>query len=189
MLSLKSIINNIAKGQSAVATRLILQALEQNYQGLRGAIQLNGVYVKDNKPMIFTLMPSSRASIYYDIVIQLQDKNKITLNSPFKIYSNSPGFAYNFAYVFNKNGSLLFPQHYPSEFLSLPPKTRNPFESIGFDKHCYAILRFVTETKIETFLEKEQEKMPQVKNFNEVVRLIGQKDEELRELKKQRQNK
>lgn len=186
MLSLKSIITNISKGQSAVATRLILQALEQNYQAIRGAIQLNGVVVKDNKPTIFTLMPSSRSGIFYDIVIQLQDKNKITLSSPFKIYSNSPGFAYNFAYVFNKNGSLLFPYHYPSEFLSLPPKMRNPFESIGFDKHCYAILRFVTESKIEAFLERAQEKMPQVKSFNEMVRLIGQHDEELKELKRQR---
>ena len=189
MLSLRAIINNISKGQSAIATRLILQSLESNYQQIRGSIMLNGVTNKDNKPTIFTLMPASKRGIFYDIVVQFQSADKITLDSQFQIYSNSPGFVYNFAYVFYKSGSLLFPQHYPPDFLSLPPKIRNPFESIGFDKHCYAILRYVTESKIETFLENAQDKMPQVKTFNELVRLIGQHDEELRELKKQRQRK
>ena len=189
MLSLRSIINNISKGQSAISTRLILQALESNYQQLRGYIILNGVTNKDNKPTIFTLMPSSKHGIYYDIVVQFQNNDKITLDSPFQIYSNSPGFVYNFAYVFHKNGSLLFPYHYPTEVLTMPPEVRNPFESSGFDKHCYAILRYVTESKIETFLNQASEHMPQVKTVAEKFQQLSHYDEEIKKQKSLRKKK
>lgn len=184
MLTLKTIIDNISKGQSAISTRLILQALEQNYQHIRGGIILNGVMVRNDKPTIFTLIPSSKNGIYYDVAVQFEDNKKITLNSPFQLYSNSPGFVYNFAYVFHKHGSLLFPQHYPPEVLTMNPKVRNPFESIGFDKHCYAILRYVTETKIESFLAQAKDHMPQVKTVKEKFKQLSDYDEELRQARK-----
>ena len=184
MLTLKAIIDNISHGQSAISTRLILQSLESNYQQMRGGIILNGVMVRNDRPTIFTLIPSSKTGIYYDVAVQFPNTDRVTLNTPFQLYSNSPGFVYNFAYVFHKHGSLLFPQHYPQEVLTMNPKIRNPFESVGFDKHCYAILRYVTETKIEAFLSRAKDHMPQVKTIKEKFQQLSDYDEELKQAKK-----
>ena len=89
-------------------------------------------------------------------------------------------FAYNFAYVFNRKGSLLFPNKYPAGFLTTPPKTRNPFGATGFDKHVFSAIRYVSDTKLSKIREVFAGEIPAVKSFNDKVREIGNIREELR---------
>ena len=182
MLNLRTIIGNISKGQSAISTRLILQSLEQFYLSIKNVIEIKGCKRDSDSTTIYLLMPSKTTpGVSYDIVVKLQTlEDKTDLDTPFQIYSNSPGFGYNFTYVFNRAGSLLFPAKYPGPFIQTPPKMRNPYLSVGFDKHCFAAFRFISQYRLSNIVEEYDGKIPAIKTFNEKVAEIGSINDELK---------
>ena len=68
-------------------------------------------------------------------------------NSFVSVYCSCPDFAYTFAYVLYKNNSLLYPNEFPIEFLTIPPKKRNPQQIPFVCKHCYTVLKYCLQTK------------------------------------------
>jgi len=182
MLTLKNIIGNIKKGQSALAVRAVLNELERSYEKMLPGIVISGCQKHgDNATTIYLTMPSSSTkSIVYDIVIWIRSTTKMDMDIPFKAYSNSPAFSYNFAYVFNQAGSLLFPNKYPKEFRELPPKTRNPYMSAGFDRHIFSGIRYISEYKIPKIIGIYNGKVPQVKSFKEKIKEVNNVRAELK---------
>lgn len=188
MLSLRDIIGNIKKGQSALNVRGILAELEKNYQQLAPSIQITGSDKEgSSKSTVYMTMPSLTTSgAVYDIALWLETQEKMTLATPLKVYSNSPSFAYNFAYVFHKKGSLLFPEKYPSEFKNQQPKTRNPFQTTGFDRHVFAAIRYVSDYKLPRILGQFEGQVPYVKTFQEKIREVGGIRDELKRARSRR---
>ena len=172
MITLRQIVQNIGKGQSGVAVRYILSELSKNYNAIKNRIIIVNSGVLNGGTGIHLKIPSSSKPISYDVTFWLNSIGRVTLDTEFKCYSNSPSFAYNFAYIFNTQESLLFPEKYPQEFLTMPPKMRNPFGTFGFDKHVFSATKHigfrdlsvlnqqyqdVSEQPIATFNEKKSE--------------------------------
>lgn len=89
-------------------------------------------------------VPSEKVKgLFYDVVIKSEvpsDKKRVTINNnPIKVYSNSPSFLFQYAYVCNKYG-LIIDELIPKIgdiALSTPPKSKNPLENFGFEKSIY----------------------------------------------------
>jgi hypothetical protein len=174
MLALRSIINNIQKGQSALKVKDILNKLDQTYQSIKDRIEIVGCKKEKTKVTIYLLCPSEKdPRIKYDIVLELHTEGRMTLDTNFKVYSNSPGFGYNYAYIFNRLGSLLWPEKYPSEFIRVAPKTRNPYFFVGFDKQIYSCMKYISDYTIGRIVSEIDGRTPPVKSFNEKVREVG----------------
>ena len=179
MLNLGVIITNIKKGQSALQVRDILSKLESTYQIMKPSINITGCKINSNMITVFIQIPSqSTPSILYDVVLELYSTGKLDLETKFKVYTNSPGFAYNFAYVFFKSGSLLMPEKYPKEFKEIPPTVRNPFYFIGFDKHVFSSIRYVSEYGLSKVKEDFGGRVPSIKTFAEKIKQIKDLKEE-----------
>ncbi len=181
MITLRTIISNIRKGQSAVAVRYVLKGLEEAYNELKKSIKIISLESSEGNTTIYLIVPSTKIpNLFYDVVLWLDTDSKMTLDTQFKIYSNSPSFAYNFSYVFNKADSLLMKDKYPSSFLTSPPKTRNPFETAGFDRQIFAVIRYMSDFKVSRAIkEYENKPIPRVKTFKEKSREIGDMKKEL----------
>jgi len=181
MLTLRSIINNIKKGQSALKVKDILTKLEQTYSSIKDRIEVVGCKKESTKITIYLLCPSEKEPrIKYDIVFELHTEGRMTLDTKFKVYSNAPAFGYNYAYIFNRLGSLLWPEKYPAEFAKIAPKTRNPYFFVGFDKHIYSCIKYIADYTIGKIVTEYNGRTPPVKTFNEKAHEIGDVQEELR---------
>lgn len=86
-------------------------------------------------------------NIYY---VSIGTKNvQINFNSYIKVYCTCPDFAYTYAYVLYKNDALLYPDEFPVEFKTIPPKKRNPDQIIFICKHVYTILKYCLENNLQ----------------------------------------
>jgi hypothetical protein len=181
MLTLRTIIGNIKKGQSALKVRDILHNLEISYQKIKVDIKVVGCKKEETKCTVFLTCPSeTNNKVRYDIVYELHDVDRLTLDTKFKVYSNSPAFGYNFSYVFNKLGSLLWPEKYPKEFREMSPKIRNPFYFVGFDKHVYSTVKYIADYTLSRIIEELDGTVPPVKIFNDKQQEIRDINEEIR---------
>jgi len=168
MITIRDIIQNIAKGQSSIAVRYVLDELDKNFMAIKTRITIMFSKPLDTGTLIYLKIPSSDKATYYDVVLWINSQTRLTLDSEIKCYSNSPSFAYNFAYIFNVKGSLLFPEKYPREFALMPPKVRNPFGLFGFDKHIYAAIKFVGKQYLITLNQNFEGKLePEVLSLEE----------------------
>ncbi len=181
MLTLRSIIGNIKKGQSALSVRHILEKLELTYQRIRDTIEITSATEQGKKVTIYLQCPSeTEKRVNYDIVFELQTGRILNLDTKFKAYSNSPSFGYNFAYIFKLHGSLLWPEKYPSIILRESPKVRNPFNFVGFDKHIYSCIKYIADYNVSNAISRHSTTMVSVKTFEQKQREIKDLHEELR---------
>ena len=154
MITLRQLINNMSKGQSAISVRYILQGLDSVYQSLAPGIQILGAKKSGNKSTIFLSIPSEKdLNKRYFVAVELDTIEKFTLDTKLKVFTNSPGFLFNFAYVFHQSNALLYPGKIPSEFLTMPPKTRNPYAVAGFNKQIYAAIKYIGHSNLASILE------------------------------------
>jgi len=175
MITLRDIIGNIKKGQSALNVRAILNELERNYQQLLPSISIIGCKTNGQSEVTvyMTMSSISTKDALYDVVILANTQTKMDLDTKLKVYSNSPSFAYNFVYVFNKNGGLLFPEKFRPEFKTMQPKMRNPYETVGFDKYVFSGIRYMSDYKIPRIIGEFGGQVPDIKNFEEKRNEIG----------------
>ena len=103
----------------------------------------------------------TKTALNYDILLEFQfppsttglprSANFSTLDTlPIRVFSNSPSFTYNYAYVCNKNGLLIewMKRRMSTKALELEPVKRNPNLQFGFEKSIYfAILHFKDESR------------------------------------------
>ena len=62
------------------------------------------------------------------------------------------------AYLFHKQKSLLFPEKYPRIMLSQPPKVRNPYKVVGFDKHVFSGLKYLSKENLLAMVQMSKNK-------------------------------
>ena len=171
MITIRELIKNIAPGQSSMQIRLILRGLDSFHESIKNKIIVSYVRKELEGTTVFFKIPSETKSMSYDVCVWMDADSKPNINTAIKVYSNSPNFAYNFAYLFNTDGSLLFSNYYPASFLSIPPKTRNPLNVKAFDKHVYAAVKELFKFNIPEQLRKFSGLMePRIQTFNQKIR-------------------
>lgn len=182
MLNTKTMLQNISKGQSSIPLRYILQGLEADYNSLKDNIHIAYVNKQSGKCTVYFKVPSvSVPRLQYDCVFEFDDDNKVTSNTTFKVYCNSPSFYFRYANIFKRYGSLLYPEKYPS-FLEIPAEVRNSAQVTGFDKYVYSCLRIATQLDVNEMMSKqEMTSEPRVATFSE-------KQTEYKRLKQNRNN-
>lgn len=148
-LSIREMVTNPSgKGTGFLAARKTIKAalnasflnLLQNFRNKFYAIP----YVFDDGRIWFLVkVPSefyNTNKILYDCVVEIPAIGAPTLsNRPAKFFTNSPSFVYTYAYVFNKDNLLIqdLKDKYENITLTQPPETRNPVETLGFEKILY----------------------------------------------------
>lgn len=168
MITFGQLLSNISKGQAASSVKTMLVGLDTQYQKIKNQIVINGCKKETDSITAYLLIPSvTHKKIYYDVAIWAKTQLKIENDTEIKVYSNSSSFAYNFAYIFHINGSLLFPEKFPKEFRELPPKVRNPFGLYGFDRQVYGAFKFIFEYGLQKIVYEYKAKVPIVKSFEE----------------------
>ena len=168
MLNTKTMLQNVSKGQSSIPLRYIIQGLENDYNTLKSNIHIAYVNKQAGKATIYFKVPSvSIPRLQYDCVFEFDDDEKITSNTEFKVYCNSPSFYFRYANIFKRYGSLLYPEKYPS-FLDIPAEIRNASQVTGFDKYVYSCLRIATQLTVPEMIEKqESNSIPRISTFAE----------------------
>ena len=184
MISIRTIIKNLSTGQSSIKIRAIIRELEEFYQSIIPDIKL--LHAKkelDGTTLYFKIPSQNEKKLFYDIVIWFNSQDEINLETEIKVYSNSPYFAFNFVYLFNRENSLLFPTNYANVFRTKAPKIRNPLDTVSFDKHVYSALRSVSRRNLKNILvELKNSAAPMVKSFEE-------KQEEIQKLREDRKKR
>jgi hypothetical protein len=181
MVTIRHLISNVSSGQSSLQVRYILNALNDFYNRIKTGIKITYAKPELDGTLVYFKIPSEHTEkLVYDVVVYFETDGRISLETPVRIYSNSPGFAYNFAYVLHQHKSLLFQEEYPDAFLKMAPKVRNPLGTKAFDKHVYSALKVigsrkstleslsdqfdtVIEPTVKSFKDKEQE----IKHINQ----------------------
>ena len=160
MLTINTLLSNISKGQSGIPMRIIFQQLENVYKKISSKIRMQKAEFQDGGTLIYLKIPSEDLTTkkFYDVDFWFKSVKRLTQNVEFKVYSNSAKFGYTYAYLFNKEGSLLFPEKYPKIMLTQPPNVRNPYAAIGFDKHVYAGLKFLIKKDLSNLVASSNPK-------------------------------
>ena len=184
MLDLSEIIGNLKKGQSALNVRNALSKLEEIYQKFRDRIEITGCKKDPPKIRVYLTIPSeSIKGITYDLVLEFYTQLELNIHTKFKAYYNSPSFAYTLSYIFNQKGSLLWPEKYPSKFITLAPDVRNPFGFVNFDKGLFSGMRFVSEYGLKNIVDKYDGVVPPVKSFDQKLKEIESVQKKLKKIK------
>ena len=87
-------------------------------------------------------------NFYYDVVVQFITDTHPTKDTLIRCYSNSPSFAYFFAWVYNRWDALIFKSYYDIRFLTIPPKERNSKKIPEADKYIYTALKYCGAKRI-----------------------------------------
>ena len=148
------------------------------YKNLRIEKKLNAKYteyIKKNETLGFTLYADPRKEEYlyhfqvvsdkdpevvYDVLILFytKDKDKKEQNSleeyDFKIFSNSPGFCFQFAYVYNKGGYIIDDLKKKINMIDTPPSKTNPNNAYGYDYPLYFAMYFLYLNK--SYIKKKE---------------------------------
>lgn len=169
LITVRELISNISKGQSSLGIKYILAGLDQYYDSIKNDMKITHVKPHLDGVMIFFKVPSkSKQGKYYDVVIWADTTDKVKLETKIQVYSNSPAFAYNFAYVFYQQNSLLYADKYPQDFKTVPARVRNPFGLFGFDKHVYSCLKSINKINLPRLAIKyEDGPEPDVSSFQD----------------------
>lgn len=185
MITIGEIAKNLRKGQSAVKVKYIIQGLDQYAEQVMPHINIAYVRAEGTGTAVYYKVPSeSEKNVIYDVVIWYNSRSRINSTTAVRIYSNSPGFGYNFAYVFNKQKSLLYAGKYPSIIINRPPKVRNPYETFTFDKHVYACMKKTTKYNLnDAITHFENDKEPEIESFDKKQQETAKLKKELKEQK------
>ena len=166
MTTIQNILKNIVPGQASQGYGYIFKALNDFYKSISKEITITYVKKEAGGTTVYYELPSSDRTKIYTIVIWFDSITRVSSGTAVKIYSDSPNFAYTFAYTFNNTKDLLYSDKYPQQFINIPPKKRNPSGSKGFDKHVYSCLKLATKHDLATLASKfETMQEPTVPRF------------------------
>lgn len=97
-------------------------------------------------------LPSeSSKGLSYDVVIEVlytkmdENRGNNIFEFPFNVYSNCPSFIYNYAYVFYQKKLICkwLLNRYDKKTLTLPPKKRNEYGIIFYEKSIFFAVYFI----------------------------------------------
>lgn len=90
-------------------------------------------------------------AITYDVVLKIKRESSLVSGSildwSLRAISNSPSFVFTYENVFRRNKILVeeLKSLLPDEAYDNPPKIRNPFNIVGYEKTAYFAIRYVKE--------------------------------------------
>lgn len=147
--TLKDFIDNpMGRGSNAITSRqLIKDDLKRRLDVLLRDKKITQTIYKKNEEYYFHfLIPSEdlKRNNTYDVILHfipdIDTKGDKDLRRYLvKLFSNSPGFTFTYAYAFNLYGILVeeLDQKFGSEVIGNPPVVRNPAEVIGYEKTTF----------------------------------------------------
>lgn len=155
--------NPMGKGDSSIPNRKqLIESLDVKYQRLirnKGNDIKLFIYEAKNKTddiYFHIIIPSeTERSNTYDVVFKFSDptkelrKNLSISEYSVSVFSNSPSFAYTFAYVYEKNGLFIhsLADRLGKDFFKKSPDVRNRFGIINYEKYVYFGARFILDSK------------------------------------------
>lgn len=155
--------NPMGKGDSSIPNRKeLIDSLEVKYQRLirekGNKIEMKAYRARNKTDDVYfhLIIPSeSGRGNSYDVVFKFSDTkrehyNELSISKyDVSVFSNSPSFAYTFAYVYEKNGLFIsqFKQKLGKEFFRNAPEVRNRFGIINYEKYVYFGARFILDSK------------------------------------------
>lgn len=205
--------NPAGKGAVLPGRDIFIQNYDYRYQVLSKEkdFEMN-IYTQDNCVYYHILVPSEGEyrENNYDVVIKFKPSgmgNK--LDGSYKQYeleffSNSPAFAYTYAYVAKLNGYLIqeLMNKYDEKILTYPPTSRNPGLMFNFEKSIYFACKYLLSDNqflLKSYVKSHSKKL--TKNILKEIRTVSKIEEEykseknkkeereLKELKKNMENK
>lgn len=161
-ISLRQMVDNPSgKGSAYLAKRaMIKQGLNLTYikilQRYRKQFYATPYLYDDGRILFHVKVPSEMYNlnkISYDVIFEFENdpSRRLSLRN-MKCFSNSPSFIFTYAYVFNAKKILIdkFKSNLPYECLTIAPKTRNPVESMGYEKSIYLAARYLLDSNALT---------------------------------------
>ena len=130
---------------------------------LKNSLKINAMTIIEDSYYIHIKIPSksNEGKSEYDVVIRFFTNDEKYLNDLhlrnyfIQFFSNSPGFIYKYAYVYNREGFLieaLYDKLDP-EFKGVAPEQTNSNMTVDYDKSIYFACRFLLENQF-TLLAK-----------------------------------
>lgn len=135
--------------------RSIIADLEARYLRLASGGGFSCVTHEGGGRIVFVVRVPSETTegVRYDVVIEAEVPEKETLgaimDAPVRVFSNSPSFAFTYAYVARAGGLLVewLSGKLPERSLTDRPGTRNPPEAMGFEKTIFFACRHILAVK------------------------------------------
>jgi len=202
--------NPVGKGDASIPNKsLILGALSAKYDrytdGSTGKHKIIEMKVYRNAGSdtyyFWLVMPTeTERDNTYDVVFKFHDPEKkhrrdlSIYKYDFQVFTNTPSFAYTFAYVFNKNG-LMIPKltsKLGRKIISSSPDVRNRNQNIMYDKYIYFAARYILESKkmnrvtLEMIAKPYDEKylVSHIRTLDEIMDQYRKAEEKLKKKKK-----
>lgn len=160
--------NPMGKGDAALGQnrKVIVATLTSKYESLteRKEIKMKcytATLAAPTKYYIHLTIPSeTERENTYDVVFEFtKNMSKPMKDWNVKVFSNSPSFAYTFAYVYLKHDLMIkhLANKLGKEFQRKAPEVRNRFQIVGFEKYVFFGAMFIRDSKIlseEAFKKK-----------------------------------
>jgi hypothetical protein len=143
---------------------------DPRYERLIALVESFETYVYkngSNQYYIHVKMPSeTHAEVMYDVVLKVDKKGLVSDKSitdwQLRAISNSPSFVFTYENVFRRNKLLVeeLKSLLPDEAYDNPPKIRNPFNAVGYEKTVYFAIKnliangYTSITKLEQVASK-----------------------------------
>lgn len=155
--------NPMGKGDSSIPNRKqLIESLDIKYRGLirnKGNNIKMSIYKTGNRTddiYFHLIIPSeTERTNTYDVVFKFSDTKREHRKSlsiseyDVFVFSNSPSFAYTFAYVYAKNNLFIseLSDKLGKEFFKKAPDVRNRFGIVTYEKYVYFGARFILDSK------------------------------------------
>lgn len=150
--------NPIGAGAASGSRRqAVVAALFETYRALLkqhgGRFDFDVFRVSDSI-LIRVKIPSEKVEgVAYDVCVEfldVSDEDRSTLQKKIRIFSNNFAFVYTYAFVFNSRGLLVdyLRPLIPAASLKDPPKTRNPDETVNYEKSIVYAILFIQESRL-----------------------------------------
>lgn len=154
--------NPMGKGDASLGINrsLLLEQLKGKYERLvtRKKIRVTVYYDKiRNRYLYHLIIPSeTERNNTYDVVFEFLDLDHAhdaegnIGGFDVKVFSNSPSFAYTFAYVYKKAGLLFeaLSKRLGKEFVKIAPDVRNRYQIVNYEKYIFFGASYLIESKM-----------------------------------------
>lgn len=204
--------NPMGKGDSSIPNRKqLMESLNLKYENLirNKGNKIKMTAYKDKLKDVYyfhLVIPSeSERKNSYDVVFQFSDPSKqyhrelSISNYDVRVFSNSPSFAYTFAYVYAKHGLMIdwLSSKLGKEFVTKEPVVRNRFGIINYEKYVYFAARYILDSKrlnrgLLDMIARPYTKLAlgrEVRKLSDIMKEYNNAEAELRRKKKKQKAK
>lgn len=178
------------KNNTALNLPMIKQGLDYRYDKL---IKVHKrfkftVYKKDDNVLLLHMkLPSETYNIFYDVLIEMREVDTLIRHNTFKLFSNSPSFVFNYAYVYNAKGMIIpeLASKYGDKVLKHPPNITNYLRITSYEKSVYYTILYILMNYEQN---KELESKAKQYNEQELLELVSTPDVKIAEYQRKRKH-